>query len=112
MKELVSVELVERVFRYVAIICPVAGLLLGGVIGWAFRRPGIGTRLGIAVGCAGLLNYVLWRLSGAITGKLGLGSVANLLIQAAMFLALGFAAGVMLGGFRRAGAPENLKSEI
>ena len=104
MKELVSVELVERVFRYVAIICPVAGLLLGGVIGWAFRRPGIGTRLGIAVGCAGLLNYVLWKLSGAIAGKLGLDSVANLLIQAAMFVVFGLAVGVLLGRFRRAEA--------
>ena len=100
MKELVSVELVERVFRYLAISGPIDGLAIGALVGWWLRAARIGLICGVIVACIGPANYGLWKLSGAITGKLGLDSVANLLIQAAMFVILGFAAGVILGGCR------------
>ena len=112
MKELVSVELVERVFRYLAIICPIAGLVVAVCVHWALGKPRSAVVSGVILALVGVANYALWRLSGIITDRLGLDSVANLLIQAALFVVLGLAAGVLLGGFRRGRVGKNLKSAI
>ena len=101
MKELVSVELVERVFRYLAIICPIAGLVVAVCIHWALGKPRSAVVSGVILALVGVANYALWRLSGIITDRLGLDSVANLLIQAAMFLVVGFAVGIVVARLPR-----------
>jgi len=100
--ELVSAEAVERLFRYLAVFGPIFGLLIGGILGWGLRKGRKGIVSGIIVGCFGPANYALWKLSGAITAKLGLDSVANLLIQVGMFVILGFAIGILIGKLRGA----------
>ena len=102
MKELVSVELVEKVFRYLAVSGPIDGLAIGVLVGWWLRAARFGLICGVIVACIGPANYGLWKLSSAITVKLGLDSVANLLIQAAMFLILGFAVGILIATLRGA----------
>ena len=96
--ELISVGSVEKLFRYLALCGPVAGLAVGLML----RRSRPGIEVGVATGLVGPVNYALWKLSGAITLRLGLDSVKNLVLQAVMFSVVGLAIGVLLGRLRRA----------
>jgi hypothetical protein len=97
MREIVTVEQVEAVFRWLAIGAPILGVLIGaGVAGrrGAARR---GAVVGLALGLLGPANLALWRLYNAITNHLGLDTVRNLLTNMALFVGLGAAAGVAYG---------------
>ncbi len=42
-------------------------------------------------------NWLLWRMYSALTDRLGLDSVANLLLNLAIFVSIGLCAGVAYG---------------
>lgn len=94
MKELITVEQVEMLFRLLAGILFVLGAVLGVVLGR--HRWGVAGGLwrGAAVGLVGLANYALWRIYLAITDRLGMDSVANLVVNLALFVAIGCAGGL------------------
>lgn len=70
------------------------GLVLGPVAGALARRGG-NAPLPAALLWGGppVLAGILWRVYNAITDRLGLDSVANLAINAALFIAVGAACG-------------------
>lgn len=86
MQEIVTAGQVETLFLALAI----AGPLIGAGIGWVRgRRPLTGLLWGLLL----TANWVLWRIYNAITDRLGLDTVRNLLVNLALFVALGAIAG-------------------
>ena len=89
MKELITREQAD-VFLLIA---PLALAVLGIGLGVARRNPAA-----IAIGIGGGLIGVLWRVFNAIAERLGIDSVANLAVNAALFGAVGLVFGL---GLRR-----------
>ena len=75
----------------VLVLAPLVGLIWGT----RSKRVGQGLCVGALVGAG---NYALWTVYNAITAKLGLDTVANLLVNLGMFLAIGTVAGAVVGG--------------
>ena len=76
-----------------------AVLVLASLVGlaWGARAKRVG--IGLLVGAlAGGGNYALWTVYNAITEKLGLDTVANLLVNLGLFLVVGTVAGAVAGG--------------
>ncbi len=74
----------------VLVLAPLTGLAWG----YAVKRLPLGLAVGLLVGVG---NYVLWTVYNAITQKLGLDTVANLLVNLGLFVVIGVAIGVGLG---------------
>ncbi|MBI3948004.1 MAG: hypothetical protein HY321_18960 [Armatimonadetes bacterium] len=97
MRELIDEATANLVVNVLALALPAAGAIVGAVVGRVRGRPRAGTVGGLAVGCLGIANWLLWRLYNAVTGRLGLDTVANLIVNLALFVVLGAAAGVAAG---------------
>ncbi len=80
----------------VLVLAPLVGLAWGA---WT-KRVGPGLLLGALVGAG---NYALWTVYNAITEKLGLDTVANLLVNLGLFVVVGVVIGLVAGvyGTRR-----------
>lgn len=92
MREIVTLDQMNRIFLVMAI----AGPFLGAAIG-ACLRGRTGARVGALIGLLGLANLALWELYNLITDALGLDTVKNLLVQLALFVCLGVCAGLVIG---------------
>jgi hypothetical protein len=103
MEELVTVEQAERAIRITAIALPLAGLVVGTVIGAARRRTGRGLGLGLLCGLAGPAIWALWRMYNGVIAVYGLDSVRGLLVNLALFVGIGLLVGLGVGlAWRRA----------
>ncbi len=89
MHELVSPQSVDRILLFLAVVGPVAGLIIGVVLG--AREKCVWPRALAGVLLGGLLTvvYGMWRVYGAITDRLGLDSVANLVLELVLFAVVG-----------------------
>jgi len=102
-KELIDPHQAHLLMLAVLVLAPIIGA------GWGLvtRRVPRGLALGLAVGVG---NYALWTVYNAITDRLGLDTVRNLLVNLALFVLLGVAVGLGAGwhtGKRRAqGGPD------
>jgi hypothetical protein len=97
MRELIDERTTHLIVNVLAVALPVAGLLLGTLAGALRRRLAWGAGRGLAVGCIGIANWLLWQLYHRVTDHYGLDSVKGLLINLGLFLGIGVAAGA-LGG--------------
>lgn len=100
MRELVTTRQVEAAFRAIAIAAPLLGALAGAALGrrsWRF-----GPRRGFLLGLLGPANLLLWWLYNAMTDRMGLDTVRNLLVNMAMFVAIGGTVGLVLAWSERA----------
>ncbi len=96
--ELVTVAVVDRALGFLALLLPVVGLLVGGLLGRIRpRRASRSTVRGFVIGLVGPLIWVLWRVTTAVQGRLGLDSVAALFVNFAIFIVAGVAIGVVIG---------------
>lgn len=86
MQEIVTAGQVEALFLALAI----AGPIIGAGIGWARGRRAL---TGLGGGLLLTANWILWRVYNLITDRLGLDSVHNLLVNLALFIAVGVVAG-------------------
>jgi cation transporter-like permease len=103
MREIVTIEQMDRLFLLLAIAAPILGAVIGAAIG---RKKGRAHQvycvvIGLMVGLLGPLNLVLWKVYNAITNRLGLDSVKNLLVNLTLFAALGIGAGLAVGYMAR-----------
>ncbi len=90
MKELISAHQAHLLMMTVLVLAPLVGLAWGV---WA-KRLGRGVGVGLAVGVG---NFLLWTLYNALTDKLGLDTVKNLLVNLGLFVALGLLLGAGWG---------------
>jgi hypothetical protein len=97
MKELVTVEQAERVLRLLAATMPVAGVMVGLVVGVIRRRVAGGAIVGLLIGLAGPTALGLWHVYNAIMARYGLDSVRGLLISLALFAVIGLVIGLIVG---------------
>jgi hypothetical protein len=102
MHELVDLEAVERLFTWLAVLMPVLAIGAGAAVQFGARRAG-GVRIGILVGLLGPVNWLLWRIYNGIEDYYGLDSVKAMLLNLALFAALGVAVGIGVRAFRRSG---------
>ena len=91
MKELIDEHQAHLLMLAVLVLAPLVGLAWGA----RARRVGQGLLVGALVGVG---NYALWTVYNAITEKLGLDTVANLLVNLGLFLVIGTVAGAVAGG--------------
>ncbi len=103
MKELIDPHQAHLLMLAILVLAPLVGA------GWGLltRRVPRGLTVGLAVGAG---NYALWTLYNAITDRLGLDTVRNLLVNLGLFILLGTLVGLGMGwyaGKRRAhGGPD------
>jgi hypothetical protein len=96
--ELVTRAAVDRDLGLLALLLPVLGSLVGGVLAWVGAAPvSRGARRGLVGGLAGPLIWLLWRITGAIQDRLGLDSVAALFVNFAIFIGVGLVIGFVVG---------------
>ena len=97
MQELVTARQVNSLFLILAVGAPILGLFLGAVIGAQQKKPMKGAWTGLFIGLLGPLNLILWNIYNLITDHLGLDTVKNLLVNLALFVGGGIAAGLIWG---------------
>jgi predicted transporter len=90
MKELIDPHQAHLLMLGVLILAPVLGLAWGV----ASKRLPLGLAVGLLVGIG---NYALWTVYNAITDKLGLDTVKNLLVNLGLFVFIGIAVGIGAG---------------
>jgi Na+/proline symporter len=95
MRELVDLAAVERWFGILAVALPFLGVGIGAALQFRARRPGA-LVAGILVGLLGPVNWLLWRIYNRIEDHYGLDSVKAMLLNMALFAALGLAAGAAI----------------
>ncbi len=100
LREIVDAEAVGRWFALLAVAGPLAGALIGALAGKDRRR---GARTGFLIGLVGPLNWLLWRVYNALTDRIGLDRVSNVVINLILFVAVGAAIGIWLGRKTRPG---------
>lgn len=101
MREIVSVEQVQRLFLLLAVALPILGVAVGAGLGarrGQLRRCAL---QGLLIGALGPVNLVLWFVYNRITDRLGLDTVKNLLVNLALFVTLGIVAGLVAGSIVR-----------
>jgi len=96
MKELVTTEQAEHALRLLAVALPIAGLVLGALIGAMRHRTVGGVLVGLLLGLVGPAAFGLWHVYNAIMGRYGLDSVKGLLINLALFSVIGLVVGLVV----------------
>lgn len=90
MTELITIAQANRIMLILLIAAPVLGLALGALT----KRIKLGVLTGIGIGGG---NYVMWKVYSAITDRLGLDTVKNLLVNLGLFIAVGVIVGLAIG---------------
>ncbi len=95
MRELVDLAAVEWWFGILAVALPILAMGIGAALQFRARRPGT-LAIGIALGLLGPINWLLWHVYNRIEDHYGLDSVKAMLLNLALFAALGLAAGAAI----------------
>lgn len=90
MKELIDPHQAQLLMLGVLVAAPLVGLVWGLVV----KRVLSGLLVGLAVGAG---NFALWTVYNAITDRLGLDTVKNLLVNLGLFIGLGVIIGIIVG---------------
>jgi DNA integrity scanning protein DisA with diadenylate cyclase activity len=94
MTELISMPQANHLMIAVFVIAPIIGLIWGAIAKQLMR----GLIVGLAIGGG---NMILWIVYNAITDRLGLDTVKNLVVNLVLFIALGIIAGIVIGRFAK-----------
>jgi RsiW-degrading membrane proteinase PrsW (M82 family) len=106
MHELVDLNAMDRLFLLAAVLLPILGLAAGAALGARTGNPKRPALSGLAIGLLGPLILALWRLYNAITDRLGLDTVRNLVVNLIVFVAAGLIIGFAVGLVARRGGGE------
>ncbi len=94
MKELISLPQANHAMLALLVIAPIIGAIWG-----AFTKQLVrGIVYGVVIGFG---NLALWNIYNAITDRLGLDTVKNLLVNLGLFVAIGAIAGYLIGRFEK-----------
>ena len=102
MRELIDLAAVERLFGLLAVLLPALGIGIGAALHFGRHRPGT-LATSFLLGLLGPANWLLWRIFNGIEDHYGLDSVKAMLINLALFAALGLGVGLALRLLRRSG---------
>ena len=90
MKELITFQQANTLMWAILVIAPVIGLIIGNRL----KETKAGLGWGLAVGIS---NIAVWHVYNAITNRLGLDTVKNLLTNLGLFIGLGIIIGMVFG---------------
>lgn len=96
MQEIITAQQVDTLF----VVLAVGGPIVGAAIGWLRGKRVLH---GLLWGMLLTANWLLWRLYNAITDRLGLDTVRNLIVNLVLFLVLGAVAGWLVARRSRRG---------
>ena len=99
MREIVTMEQAERAFLLLAVAVPLVGAVVGALIRARGGHAAAGARAGFLIGLIGPANYLLWKAYNAITDRLGMDTVKNLLVNLGLFIILGVVAGHLISKY-------------
>ena len=94
MKELIDPHKAHLLMLGVLVLAPLVGLAWGA----SAKRLLPGLVIGLLIGVG---NYALWTVYNAITDRLGLDTVKNLVVNLVLFVALGCGIGAAAGLYQR-----------
>src|SRR5436189_2473274 len=100
MSELIDLAVVERWFTVLAVLAPILGVGIGAALQYRGGRPGA-LLTGLMIGLLGPANWLLWHIYNRIEDHYGLDSVKAMLINLALFAALGLSVGIGIRVFQR-----------
>ncbi len=101
MREIVDIDAVGRLFAVLAVVLPLVGTVVGALWGGKHGAVRRGALIGFAVGCLGIVNWLMWTLYNALTKQNGLDSVRNVVVNLILFVAVGLGIGVLAGRVMR-----------
>ena len=101
LREIVTMGQMNRLFLILAILTPMVGVANYLLQSRRGSERASSIRASIFLGLLGPINFLLWNMYNAITDKLGLDSVRNLIINVVIFAAIGVVAGILLGRFTK-----------
>ena len=90
MKELITVRQADCLMLAVLVAAPLIGLAWGVAV----KRVRYGLAWGAGIGIG---NFLMWHAYNAITDRLGLDTVKNLLVNLGLFVAVGLIGGIAAG---------------
>ena len=105
MTELITVEQAESVLRALIWVGPLLGALIGLIAGRARKCVAVGLWQGVLAGLLGPVVYGMWRFYGYMvrynpeTGEAGLHKVWVHALNGLIFIAIGFALGIIYRRF-------------
>jgi hypothetical protein len=102
LRELITVEQFTRLLVMLAIAGPLAGLAIGAVLSGKGGGASQGAKRGLAFGLIAPAVLALWFVYNAITAKLGLDRIVNVLANLVLFMVIGLVVGLVLGRRSRA----------
>ncbi|MGI4790286.1 MAG: hypothetical protein ACRYFS_15720 [Janthinobacterium lividum] len=104
MKELIDPHQAHLLMLAVLVLAPLIGLAWGA----ATKRLPFGLVIGILVGAG---NYSLWTVYNAVTQRLGLDTVKNLLVNLGLFVVVGIVIGIAAGLYaaRKHSVPQSIQ---
>ncbi len=97
LKELITVEQFTRLLVMLAVASPLVGLAIGAAMSGKGGGASQGAKRGLAFGLIAPAILVLWFLYNAITAKLGLDRVVNVLANLVLFVVIGLVTGWLIG---------------
>ena len=112
LREIVDIAAVERLFSLLAILGPIAGLIIGGAIGKRRGQIRSGALNGLIMGLLGTLNWLLWRIYNTLTDANGLDSVKGLAVNLALFVVIGALLGFGYSAWQRKVSEKIENSEL
>ena len=92
MHELITIEQAQKLMLALLVAAP----LVGAAWGASVKRLRFGVLLGLAIGIG---NFALWTVYNAVTDRLGLDTVKNLLVNLGLFIVIGIVAGILWARF-------------
>ncbi len=101
MKELVTTEQAEHILRLLALVLPLAGIVIGALVGLVRKHLTTDVLIGFLFGLIGPGALGMWRVYNGIMGRYGLDSVKGLVINLVLFAVIGLLIGVGVGLARR-----------
>lgn len=107
LQEIVEVGAVERLFRLLAVAGPLAGLMLGALLGARRAAALRGAGIGLLAGLACTLNWLLWCLFNRLTDRNGLDSTVNLAQNLVLFVLAGALLGYCIARAGRRSDPQD-----
>ena len=103
-KELISQHQANVLMFAILIAAPLIGLAWGALTKRLAQGLAVGSLLGVG-------NFALWTLYNAITDRLGLDTVKNLLVNLGLFLVIGILMGWGVGWYVGRQAPPREEGE-
>jgi len=95
-KELIDARTVRLAMMAIGVGGPILGAAAGAVVGAIRRVPSAYLMRGFGVGLLGSVCYLMWLIYNAVIRRLGLDSVAALLLNLGIFVVVGIAIGILL----------------